>query len=82
MSEEVYFTVANSEERLLAAPTYQKKVLTHALRVHVPFTVETREGPLSCQDGYLVLDMDGWPYPVARDIFEKTYVLMDGRRFK
>lgn len=52
---------------------YQKKRLTQAIRIERPFQVETRRGPLTCPDGYLALDSDGWPYPIAKDEFEKIY---------
>jgi hypothetical protein len=52
---------------------YRKKTLVRAMRVEGPFTVATREGALLCEDGYLALDEDGWPYPIAAPVFEKTY---------
>jgi hypothetical protein len=54
-------------------PRYRKKVLTPALKMRGAFTVETKEGPLSCSDGYLALDAAGWPYPIAREDFERMY---------
>lgn len=61
-------------EFLKTAPTYQKRALTHAARIDGPFTVVTREGELTCLDGYLALDAHGWPYPIAKEIFEQTYM--------
>jgi hypothetical protein len=52
---------------------YQKKQLTHAVRIAGPFSVETREGTLTCPDGWLALDSGGWPYPIAADEFERIY---------
>lgn len=52
---------------------YVKKVPTLAIRIDGPFEVETREGTLTCQDGWLALDSNGEPYPIAADIFDATY---------
>ena len=54
-------------------PRYRKRVLTHALRIEGPFTVETSEGPLHCEDGYLAVDARGYPYPIAADEFALIY---------
>lgn len=40
---------------------------TRMVRVDGPFTVETREGPLTCPDGYLAVDARGYPYPIDAD---------------
>lgn len=56
-------------------PQYQKKVKTHAMKIDGPFTVETSEGPLKCEDGYLAVDARGYPYPIATDEFELIYEL-------
>lgn len=54
---------------------YRKKVPVRMIRMEGPFTVATKEGTLSCQDGWLALDSSGYPYPVAdadhRDMYEK-----------
>jgi hypothetical protein len=52
---------------------YRKKVLTSACRIKGPFIVETREGTLRCEDGWLALDSNGDPYPIAVDVFEELY---------
>lgn len=52
---------------------YRKKVATSALRIDGPFIVETSEGDLTCQDGYLAIDARGYPYPIAADEFELIY---------
>lgn len=57
----------------LSFSLYQKKVKTQAAKIDGPFTVETREGPLTCKDGYLCLDTRGYPYPVAADEFALIY---------
>lgn len=41
-----------------------KKTPTRMLRIDGPFTVETSEGPLTCQDGWLAVDARGYPYPL------------------
>ena len=53
---------------------WRKHALTKALRINGSFQVETTEGTISCQDGYLCVDSRGYPYPVAKDEFEKIYV--------
>jgi hypothetical protein len=39
---------------------YQKIVPTTMARVDGPFVVETSEGPLSCDDGYIAFDARGY----------------------
>ena len=52
---------------------YRKTLLTSAVRIDGPFTVQTDEGPLSCQDGWLAIDARGYPYPIAADEFSRIY---------
>ena len=52
---------------------YRKRTETFAVRVEGSFEVKTREGTLSCPDGYLALDSQGWPYPIAKGEFETIY---------
>jgi hypothetical protein len=47
--------------------TYRKTALTRMIRIEEPFMVETSEGILACQDGYLAIDARGYPYPIAAD---------------
>jgi hypothetical protein len=54
-------------------PKYRKHALASAVKIDGEFTVETSEGPLRCQDGYLAMDARGYPYPIATDEFEKIY---------
>lgn len=56
---------------------YKKKRLTQAARVIGPFTVLTREGKLSCPDGYVALDSEEFPYPIAKLEFETIYKEVD-----
>lgn len=46
---------------------FRKKTTTQMIRITGPFVVETREGPLVCDDGWLALDSKGSPYPIAAD---------------
>jgi hypothetical protein len=55
------------------APRFRKKVTTQALRMEGPFVVNTSEGLLSCEDGFLAVDARGYPYPIAADEFELIY---------
>ncbi len=61
-------------EFLKTAQTYQKRALTRAQRIEGPFEVLTKEGWLRCEDGYLAMDVEGNPYPIAKTVFEQTYM--------
>ena len=52
---------------------FRKKATTKAIRIDGPFEVETTEGTLSCQDGWLAIDSRGFPYPIADDEFQQIY---------
>ena len=68
------FSIANVHESGPEMwPQYRKAVLTSATRIHGPFAVETSEGMMTCQDGYLAVDARGYPYPIATDEFELIY---------
>ena len=43
------------------------------VRIDGPFTVETAEGPLRCEDGWVALDTNGDPYPIAADVEAASY---------
>lgn len=53
---------------------YRKTSITRATRIDGPFVVQTSEGPLRCEDGFLAVDARGYPYPIAADEFELIYV--------
>jgi hypothetical protein len=53
--------------------SFRKKVLTKATKIDGPFVVETSEGPLSCEDGWLAVDARGYPYPIATEEFSLIY---------
>jgi len=71
------FSKSNIQEKLSIEGWgfYQKARLTQARRVQGPFRVVTREGQIECQDGYLAIDSGGYPYPIAKDEFERIYKL-------
>lgn len=46
---------------------FRKTSVTHMTRIDGPFLVETTEGPLRCEDGWLAVDARGYPYPLAAD---------------
>lgn len=50
------------------------KVPTSAMRIDGPFTVQTPEGPLTCDDGWLAVDARRQPYPIAADEFTLSYI--------
>ena len=52
---------------------YKRRVPVRAVPIEGPFEVETREGVLTCPDGWLALDASGNPYPIASDEFPKLY---------
>lgn len=56
-----------------AARSFKKKVTTRALRIEGPFAVQTSEGLLKCDDGWLAVDARGYPYPIAASEFELIY---------
>lgn len=66
MAEQV-FSTGNLPSDPATWPVYRKVALTHMLRIDGPFTVQTSEGPLHCDDGYLAVDARGYPYPIAAD---------------
>jgi hypothetical protein len=37
------------------------------VRIDGPFVVETSEGTVMCEDGWLAVDARGYPYPIADD---------------
>lgn len=68
------FTRENIKLSPLNFQNYMKRGITPATRIVGEFEVETREGKLKCQDGYLAIDAEGYPYPIDKEIFLKTYV--------
>lgn len=56
---------------------YRKVATTSMRRMSGPFVVETSEGPLRCDDGYLAVDARGYPYPLAATEHECIYVPVD-----
>lgn len=68
-----HYRIDNLDNLSLEFRTYRKTALTKAVRMDGPFAVESREGNLVCEDGYLAVDAHGWPYPIARDEFEAIY---------
>ena len=53
---------------------YLKTSVTYAVRVNVPFKVETIEGTHDGKAGdYLAIGQAGEMYPIADDVFSSTY---------
>lgn len=73
----IYFNRGPNETEMKNFGTYKKKVTTKAMRIDGPFAVKTREGELTCQDGYLAVDSEGYPYPIAKSEFEAIYEKVD-----
>jgi hypothetical protein len=57
--------------------TFRKTSLTNATRIAGPFAVETSEGVLTCEDGWLAIDARGYPYPIANEEFKMIYEPFD-----
>jgi hypothetical protein len=56
---------------------FAMKQLVPAIRINGPFYVQTRDGMLKCNDGWLALDVNGFPYPIDDEVFKKSYSLVD-----
>ena len=59
----------------------KKPVIVHATQLNFPegFEVTTMEGKVRGKPGdYLMIGVNGEKYPIAREIFEKTYDVVDG----
>lgn len=54
-------------------PTWRKTAITSAVKIQGGFSVQTSEGRLHCNDGYLAMDARGYPYPIASDEFHLIY---------
>lgn len=53
---------------------YVKIAPTQMMRMSGEFTVMTKEGPLTCSDGWLALDNEGNPYPISDENQQAMYV--------
>lgn len=74
MADETYYDRVAVNSGNISWKEYKKVASQRAIRINGPFTVRTREGTLTCPDGYLAIDAHGWPHPIAKDEFEKIYV--------
>lgn len=54
---------------------YVKVTPTKMVRMSGPFACDTKEGRVECADGFLAVDAEGFPYPVAKSIHDATYKL-------
>lgn len=52
---------------------FRKTSTTWAVQIDGPFAVETSEGTMVCEDGWLALDSADNPYPIERSVFADTY---------
>jgi hypothetical protein len=73
VSETLRFTADNLEFHELIFREFRKIGTTKVAKIGVPFEVETSEGLMRCESGWLAIDSEGNPYPIADDVFEKTY---------
>jgi hypothetical protein len=61
-------------------PCRKKPIIVHAVQMNLPegFKVETLEGVMYGNPGdYLMFGVDGEKYPCAKDIFERTYDVLE-----
>ena len=60
------------------AVLFRKKTPIHAVRMDTPFRVKTLEGMVEGKAGdWLAKGVNGELYPIANDVFEKTYERME-----
>lgn len=77
----LHVTRANAQNGLRKQgwPEFRKVETIRARYIPGPFTVETREGVLDMPEGgWLALDRDDYPYPIAADVFQRIYEQVDG----
>jgi hypothetical protein len=43
------------------------------MRVTGPFKVVTQHGIVECDDGWVAVDEEGWPYPISASVHAKSY---------
>ena len=56
----------------------KKPIEVLALQIHKPFIVHTLEGEMLGQPGdYLIRGVEGECYPCKKEIFEKTYEILE-----
>jgi len=66
--------VHNGEIDLGDARFYRKKVLTRAIKMNEPFSVETMEGTMEGKPGdWLMIGIRGEMYPCDSKVFMRTY---------
>lgn len=52
---------------------FRRKTPTRMFRVAGPFTVETSDGRVHCENGWVAVDARGYPYPIADDEQASAY---------
>jgi hypothetical protein len=56
---------------------YRRKNVVWMMRVDGPFKVKTMHGTVECDDGFVAVDEEGWPYPIAASVHAKSYEAAD-----
>jgi len=56
---------------------WRKVATTYMLKINEPFSVDTSEGEMSCDDGWLALDSQGNPYPIDSKVQSISYELAE-----
>lgn len=78
MQDEPVFSTENLPGDPADWDLFRKTALTRMKRIDGPFTVQTSEGPLRCENGFLAMDARGYPYPIAVDEQVKIYERVEG----
>jgi hypothetical protein len=52
---------------------FRKKQVTWMMRVPTAFKVVTQHGVVECDGGWVAVDEEGWPYPIAVSVQAKAY---------
>ena len=56
----------------------KKPIIVNAEQVETETTIHTIEGPLTAKPGdWIITGVEGEKWPVKKDIFEKTYEIID-----
>lgn len=65
-------------EKIKNVKAIKKPIIVTAEQVEMETTVYTIEGPLTAKPGdWIITGVEGEKWPVKKDIFEKTYEIID-----
>ena len=76
MNDDLVFNVNDIEFGNMK--TYRKTATVDAVQLEMKFAVQTEEGVMRGNPGdYLCIGIDGERWPVKKEIFEKTYEVIE-----